>query len=75
MNALLGVVTVTEAAELFQVSHWTIRHHIDSGNIAYRKCSNGVLLLDLHSLNHYYSRLYRQSYAKTPNTWVQAAVR
>jgi len=57
MNALHAVVTVKEAAQLFSVSHWTIRYHIDKGNIQSRKCLDGTWLIDLGSLKTYYKRL------------------
>jgi len=69
MNALNAVVTVKEAAQLFNVSKRTIYYHINKGNLAWRKADT-LILVDLASLNRLYKRIYNLP-PKTIRSYVQ----
>lgn len=49
MSELLGVVTITEAAQMFQLSIWAIHYRIDKGHVRYRKTER-VYLVNLSDL-------------------------
>lgn len=66
MNNTFQVVTVSEAAKLFNVSPGTIRYHIDRGNLTFRK-TDRIHLICIDSL----VRLYGSP--KTVDTYLQSA--
>lgn len=53
---LIKVVSVTEAARLFNVDRRTIQYHIDKRNIAARKMHN-TYIISIDSLISYYGRV------------------
>lgn len=56
-TALLGVLSVSEAAAAYGVIERTIRYHIDVGNLTFRKAGN-FLLIDKSSLERLHQRIY-----------------
>lgn len=54
--SLLQVVTVHEAALMFDRTPTTIRCHCEDGALAWRYTASGRILIDLVSLQEYYGR-------------------
>lgn len=66
MNSTFQVVTVSEAAKMFNVSPGTIRYHLDRGNLTFRK-TDRVHLICIDSLIALYG------FPKTVATYLQSA--
>jgi len=72
--ALLGVLTVSEAARVYCVSERTIRYHIDAGNLTYRK-AGFLLLVDRASLERLHQRIHAMPTQGATDLIVQSSAR